>query len=131
MEKLNLFGVPLEDLDDVDLSGLDESMKEKNRKRKFVRDLLNVLETLDEELDPNGDGTLQNFEKPKRFIHFDPYADAESLHQEIEDVQLNSLKFEDDIKLRASIVMSAYEVQFKKIDKESLTYEDKEKYERV
>lgn len=48
-------------------------MKEKNQKRKFVRELIQALESLDIDKDGDGIGLMQDFEKPKRFIHFDPF----------------------------------------------------------
>jgi hypothetical protein len=38
MEKLNLFGVPLSEMEASDEGG--ESLKSKNEKRRFVRDLI-------------------------------------------------------------------------------------------
>lgn len=49
MENLNLFGVPLSDLDLKDLGGKQESVKEQNQRRKFVRELIDVMEVIDAE----------------------------------------------------------------------------------
>ena len=74
MEKFNLFGVPLSELDSFGEEE-EQSHKERNRKRKFVRELIETLERLDTDQDPDGIGLMQDFEKPKSFVHFDPYAD--------------------------------------------------------
>jgi hypothetical protein len=70
MQRLDLFGVPLEPL--------EESLKDRNDKRRFVQDLLQVMESLDSETDPDGVGLVQDFSKAKTFVHFDPYTDMES-----------------------------------------------------
>jgi hypothetical protein len=44
MQKLDLFGVPLGTLE-----GPEESLKERNDKRKFVQDLLQVMDSLDQD----------------------------------------------------------------------------------
>jgi hypothetical protein len=44
MQRLDLFGVPLDTLE-----GPEESLKERNDKRKFVQDLLQVMDSLDQE----------------------------------------------------------------------------------
>lgn len=65
MDSLNLFGVP---------SGTDageaESEKEKSNKRKFVKELIDLMLAIDPE------NKVQDFEKPKTFIDFDPYSDT-------------------------------------------------------
>ena len=49
MEKLNLFGVPLSDADFMSGSGQDEeTLKSRTAKRKFVRQLLEVMDKMDE-----------------------------------------------------------------------------------
>lgn len=68
MQKLDLFGVPLDTLE-----GTEETLKERNDKRRFVQDLLQVMEALDTESDPDGVGLVQDFSKAKTFVHFDPY----------------------------------------------------------
>jgi len=46
-------------------------------------------------------------------------------------MEYNSLKYQDNFKLRASLIISAYEKQTENIEYESLSYQDKERYERV
>lgn len=41
------------------------------------------------------------------------------------------MKYEDNAKLRASLVLDAYEREIDNIDAEALTFEDKERLERV
>ena len=45
--------------------------------------------------------------------------------------QYTALRFEDSLKLRASIVLNAYSTQITSINFNKLSYEDKERYERV
>lgn len=72
MEKLNLFGVTLSEVDMLDFGKeTEESVKEKNQKRKFIRELVQEMEKIDV------DNTIQNVEKPSQFVQFDPYADTE------------------------------------------------------
>ncbi len=55
LEELNLFGVPLNELDGRE-GGDEESLKDRNLKREFVKELLEVLETLDAQKDADGIG---------------------------------------------------------------------------
>lgn len=72
MEQLNLFGVALSEVDMLDFGKeAEESVKEKNEKRRFIRDLIREMEKIDV------DNTVQDFEKPSQFIQFDPYADTD------------------------------------------------------
>jgi hypothetical protein len=61
-------------------------------------------------------------------MHFDPYQDMENT---LIESQYTALRFEDSMKLRASIVMNAYSTQITDIDFSKLSYEEKERYERV
>jgi hypothetical protein len=58
MEKLNLFGVPLSEIDSLGSDDGNQSIKEKNAKRRFVRDLIQVMETIDEQADADGLGLV-------------------------------------------------------------------------
>ena len=106
-----------------------ESIKSKNEKRRFVRDLIEIMETLDEQTDPDGIGLVQDFSKPKTFMHFDP--NPESLDHLAEQQQYNSLQYEDSLKLRASIILEAYSSQIENINVNELTYDEKDRYDRV
>jgi len=46
-------------------------------------------------------------------------------------MQFSALRYEDNAKLRASLVLDAYEKEIDNIDVESLTFEEKERFERV
>jgi hypothetical protein len=100
MQKVDLFGVALDALE-----GSDETLKDRNNKRKFVQELLQVMDSLDQESDPDGIGLAQDFSKGKTFMHFDPYTDME---RNIIEAQYTALQYEDSMKLRASIVLNAY-----------------------
>ena len=57
---------------------------------------------------------------------FDPTGDG--LDELAEDGnQFNSLVYEDEYKLRASIILDAYSQQIKAIDSTKLSYEDQER----
>ena len=96
-----MFGVPIKSADDFG----GATVKEKNDKRRFVQELLDVMDALDP------DNTMQDFENPKTFIQFDPYADtAEGLGaQSALEQQAMALRYEDNMKLRASLVLEAYQ----------------------
>ena len=57
MEELNLFGVPLAELEDYE-GGEAESVKDRNRKREFVRELISIMEELDADRDADGIGLV-------------------------------------------------------------------------
>ena len=83
---------------------LGTSTKDKSDKRRFVQELLEVMDALDP------DNTLTDFEKPKTFIQFDPYVDTPDglgAQSAIEQAAM-SLRYEDNMKLRASLVLEAY-----------------------
>jgi len=82
-------------------------------------------------IDP--DNLTQDFEAPKQRIHFDPYADTDQGlgKQSKIDMQFSALRYEDNAKLRASLVLDAYEIEIDNIDVTGLTFEDKERLERV
>jgi len=115
MESLNLFGVPLDTLSELS-GGKKESIKEKNDKRRFVRELIEVMQALDT------DNAAQDFATPKTFINFDPFASEDSLDQ-----TGSALKYEDNMKLRASLGLDVYEKSLDAIDQSKLSYQDNEK----
>ena len=61
------------------------------------------MEQLDESADPDGVGLVQDFSKGKSFVHFDPYGEDSMFES-----YYSALKYEDSMKLRASIVLEAY-----------------------
>ena len=128
MESLNLFGVALSEVDMLDFGKeTEESVKDKNLKRKFVRDLVKEMEKMDT------DNSIQDFEQPSRFTVFDPYADTEHGlgKQDKINQEYTALKYEDSMKLRASLILDAYQRELNSIDAESLSFEDRERYDRV
>tara|TARA_B110000285_G_scaffold210695_1_gene252747 strand:+ start:1790 stop:2065 length:276 start_codon:yes stop_codon:yes gene_type:complete len=62
-------------------------------------------------------------------VTFDPNGD--NLDELAEEGQFNSLVYEDEYKLRASIILDAYSQQMKSIDSSKLSFEDQDKFERV
>ena len=118
--------MPLSELNSLDVGGDPQSLKERNNKRVYVQDLLNVMEQLDESADPDGVGLVQDFSKGKSFVHFDPYGEDSMMES-----YYSALKYEDSTKLRASIVLEAYSKQVEGIEQDGLSFEDKERYERV
>jgi len=106
MQNLNLFGVPIEDGDDsAKKTGSTDA-------KKALKELLEVTESLD-------DGKLANFNCRKSFSYFDPYNPDE-------EVTYTFLKFEDELKLRASIVLDFYRQDILALADEDLTVADKE-----
>jgi hypothetical protein len=65
MEAMDLFGVPM-------TARQESSSKEKQAKKKFVSDLLEVLTELDDEQEVAGFGGTQDFAVQKNLINFDP-----------------------------------------------------------
>jgi len=76
---------------------------------------------------------VQDFEKPKNFLHFDPYGGSETGLSEdaAADAEIAALRYEDKFKLRASIVLSTYHKDMEQIDFDKLSFEDKERHQRV
>lgn len=92
MHALNLFGVPLDDTSGKDLfKDVAASNKET---QKALKDLINLTEEI------NGN-SLSNFSLRKSFVYYDPYEPDQA-------VQYAYLKFEDQEKLRASVVLDYY-----------------------
>ena len=91
------------------------------------------MESVDAEQDEDGVGLVQDFEKAKKFISFDPYGGSETGLSEdtVLEQSLTALKYEDKFKLRASIVLSTYQKQLDEVNYESLSYEDKERFNKV
>ena len=88
MESLNLFGVNIEDFG-------RSSDRQNSELKKILSDLVKVAQ----EVDPNG--ATRDFTKRKAFNYYDPYNPDESR-------QFAGLKYEDEIKLRASLVIDVH-----------------------
>ena len=67
-----------------------------------------------------GGSTISSFHVRKSFVYYDPY-------QPDETVAMASLKFEDQHKLRASVVLDIYRKEIESISDDSLSYTDKER----
>ena len=82
-----------------------------------MKDLIDLTEDL------NGN-SLNNFSLRKSFVYYDPYEPDNS-------VTYAYLKFEDQEKLRASVVLDYYKNEIESISDDSLTFADKERKEQV
>ena len=89
------------------------------------------MEALDEVNEPYGHA--QDFEKPKQFVHFDPFADTVGgLGEQSElDSQYQALRYDDHNKMRASILLDIYQQELESLDPEHATIEDRILYEQV
>jgi hypothetical protein len=115
MHSLNLFGVPLEDISGKEMfKDVAGSNKET---QKVLKDLIDLTEEL------NG-GALSNFSMRKSFVYYDPYEPDNS-------VAYAYLKFEDQEKLRASVVLDFYRKEIESISDDSLSFSDKERKQQV
>lgn len=134
MEKLNLFGVALTAQEERELGHEQDTAREKEHRRKFVSDLIDVLYQVDNEHELQGMGGAQDLDQPKSLFHFDPYGQFEGKQSSALgsfDQQLTALKYEDRLKLRASIIIDTYSKQIEDIDASQLTLQEKETYEKV
>ena len=62
-------------------------------------------------------------------MQFDPYADLnENSAQTALEQAMMGLRYEDNVKLRASLVLDAYQNQLDLIKVQKLNYSDQEKY---
>lgn len=73
MEQLNLFGVALTSQEESELAEEQSTTREKEHRRRFVSDLLEVLHQVDNDHEMSGLGGIQDFEAPKSLYNFDPY----------------------------------------------------------
>ena len=110
MHALNLFGVPLDDTTGKDLFK-DVASTNKDT-QKVLKDLIELTEEL------NGN-SLNNFSLRKSFVYYDPYEPDNA-------VAYAYLKFEDQEKLRASVVLDYYKKEIQSLSDDSLSFEDKE-----
>lgn len=63
-------------------------------------------------------GYAQDFEKPKQFVHFDPYFDTVGGlgGQSTIDSQYAALRYDDQNKIRASIIIDVYKRELKELE---------------
>ena len=115
MHALNLFGVPLDDTSSKDLfKDVAGSNKETQR---ALKDLIEMTEEI------NGN-SLSNFSLRKSFVYYDPYEPDQS-------VAYAYLRFEDQEKLRASVVLDYYRKEVESLSDDSLSFADKERKDQV
>ena len=115
MHALNLFGVPLDDTTGKDLFK-DVASTNKDT-QKVLKDLIELTEEL------NGN-SLNNFSLRKSFVYYDPYEPDNA-------VAYAYLKFEDQEKLRASVVLDYYKKEIQSLSDDSLSFADKERKGQV
>jgi hypothetical protein len=83
---------------------------------------LNDLVSLAQQVDPQFESG--DFRKKKTFNFYDPYTSQES--------QFVSLRFEDEMRLRASIVVDVHQNSISDLDdKKDMSYADKERLRQV
>ena len=129
VEQLNLFGVPVEDVADFD-DDRGQNTQQRNKKRAYLRELLQVMERIDEQ--NGGYGHAQDFERPKQFVHFDPYSETAGglgMASEV-DSQYAALKYDDQAKLRASIIIDLYKKEMTDFERAALTPEAQVLYQQ-
>jgi len=115
MHSLNLFGVPLdESIGNDQLKDIAGSSKETQR---VLRDLIEITEEASGE-------AINNFSVRKSFVYYDPYEPDQA-------VTYAYLKYEDETKLRASVVLDFYKKEIESISDESLSFADKERKQQV
>jgi len=88
MHSLNLFGVPLEN------NAAAEEKGSSAQTQKVLRDLIELTEQ-------QSGNMINNFNIRKSFVYYDPYEPNEA-------VTYAYLKFEDEHKLKASVVLDVY-----------------------
>lgn len=110
MQGLNLFGVQ------IDQRATEEAFnRDTKRQKKEVERVLNDLVSLAQQVDPQFESA--DFSKKKTFNFYDPYTEQDS--------QFASLRFEDEMRLRASIVVDVHKDNIKDLDdKKDLSYAD-------
>ncbi|CDW75094.1 UNKNOWN [Stylonychia lemnae] len=107
MQNLNLFGVQIGDSED------SQNQMNKGETAKILQDLLDLTDQFDS-------GEMQDFSYRKSF----PYDQEEA-------AAYSALKFEDELRLRASVVLDYYIQQVRQLKDEELSFTDKEKKDQV
>ena len=128
MEKLNLFGIPLSAEEQKEMEQEKETSYEKQKRRKIVNDLISVIKEADNQFEIENGGGMQDFDTPKSLVKYDIDTDSPNF---MDDMQHMALKYEDRLKLRASIIIDAYASQLAEIDQESLSSKDRESMKKV
>ena len=113
MHSLNLFGVPLEET----ASQFKDIAATSQETQKVLRELIELTEHI-------GGSTIANFNVRKSFVYYDPYEPNDA-------VTYSYLKFEDQEKLRASVVLDYYKKEIESLEDDSLSFADKERKQQV
>ena len=113
MHSLNLFGVPLEET----ASQFKDMAATSQETQKVLRELIELTEHI-------GGSTITNFNVRKSFVYYDPYEPNDA-------VTYSYLKFEDQEKLRASVVLDFYKKEIESLEDDSLSFADKERKQQV
>ena len=113
MHSLNLFGVPLEET----ASQFKDIAATSQETQKVLRELIELTEHI-------GGSTITNFNVRKSFVYYDPYEPNDA-------VTYSYLKFEDQEKLRASVVLDYYKKEIESLEDDSLSFADKERKQQV
>ena len=113
MHSLNLFGVPLEET----ASQFKDIAATSQETQKVLRELIELTEHI-------GGSTIANFNVRKSFVYYDPYEPNDA-------VTYSYLKFEDQEKLRASVVLDFYKKEIESLEDDSLSFADKERKQQV
>jgi len=113
MHSLNLFGVPLEET----ASQFKDIAATSQETQKVLRELIELTEHI-------GGSTITNFNVRKSFVYYDPYEPNDA-------VTYSYLKFEDQEKLRASVVLDFYKKEIESLEDDSLSFADKERKQQV
>ena len=113
MHSLNLFGVPLEET----ASQFKDIAATSQETQKVLRELIELTEHI-------GGSTITNFNVRKSFVYYDPYEPNDA-------VTYSYLKFEDQEKLRASVVLDFYKKEIESLEDDSLLFADKERKQQV
>jgi len=71
---------------------------------------------------------MQDFDTPKALVNYEIDTDNPNF---MVDMQHTALRYEDRMKIRASIIIDAYATQLAEIDEDKLTSKDRELFERV
>ena len=90
---------------------------------------------MDDQNELSGKGSIQDLDSPKSLVDFDIYSQFDD-NEKVGPVSTTNqegaaLKYEDRLKLRASLILDAYEKQLKNIDENTLSYEEKESLRRT
>lgn len=113
---LNLFGIPLEEAMGKD--SLKDAAGTNAETQKILRELIDLAQEVD-------GGSLADFSLRKSFVYYDPYEPSEAVQA------TTYLKFEDQSRVRASIVLDVYKKEVESLKDDDLSFADKERKKHV